>query len=250
MKTFDTFQFNACPNTPAPLHRTEMEIIEYCNSQYRSYYEHAAKSVFEFARSKGLTTVVELGAGSAPITRAMLRDSRSEGMKFIVSDLIPDTSGFGKLEEQYPEQVTAIYESVDFTQPRDWGDNALLVLSAAFHHISHKDRAKVFETMSESACGMLIFGTVRRTWWCLFSAMLAIVPSLMLPIGYMKRPGRLRRLLWCWLIPLAPFMMIWDGVGGCLRHWTRTEWEQAHQSVNISRSLTVCETSNLQVVSC
>ena len=33
-------------------------------------------------------------------------------------------------------------------------------------------------------------------------------------------------MLWCWLIPLVPFISLWDGIVSCLRQWTEAEWRQ------------------------
>jgi hypothetical protein len=250
MKTINAFQFNASKSTPAVLHRTEMEIIEFCNARFRSYYEKLSDVVLQHAQQRGFSTIVELGAGCAPLTQRMVMDERSEGKKFVVCDLIPNEEAFRDLQQRFPQRVTAIYESVDFSQPRDWGDDTLLVLSAAFHHVPVEERAVVFQTLCKSAGGVMIFATVRKTLWCMFSACFVLVPAFLVPLGLLNRPGRLRRFLWCWLLPAAPAIMLWDGVGGCLRHWERREWEEAIDVQSIGRELTIIETSNSQTVVC
>jgi hypothetical protein len=40
-----------------------------------------------------------------------------------------------------------------------------------------------------------------------------------------QRPGNFRRILWCWLVPLATFIICWDGLVSCLRCWTDKEWK-------------------------
>jgi hypothetical protein len=250
MKTRNAFQFNASPATPAFLHRTEMEIIEFCNARFRNCYEQLADAVLDHARNQGLTTVVELGAGCAPITQRLAADERAAGVQFVVCDLIPNREAFHELERRFPGRVSAIYEPVDFSVPRDWGPQTLLVLSAAFHHVPVERRTAALQALCNSAGGVMIFATVRKTVWCMFCACFVLVPALLLPLGLLERPGRLRRCLWCWVVPLAPLMMLWDGVGGCLRHWTACEWRAAGSAASLSRELTVRETWNSQTVIC
>ncbi|MBA4017752.1 MAG: hypothetical protein C0483_11310 [Pirellula sp.] len=248
MKTRDAFQFNACPRVPSVLHRTEMEIVEFCNARFRRYYPVLAEAALTRAITEGFTTIVELGAGCGPLTERMAADPRSAGIRFIVCDLIPDRAAFRRLVERFPDRVEAIYEPVDFSERREWGAKTLLLLSAAFHHVPVENRADVLRTLRESAGGVMIFSTVRKTPWCLLTAPLVVFPALLLPIAFRHRPGRLRRILWCWLLPLAPLMMMWDAVGGCLRQWSRRDWQLADGPSPTSRPLDVREALNVQTV--
>lgn len=248
MQTINAFQFNACPTIPDYLHRTEMEIIEFCNSRFRSYYAQLAEAVLSHALRTGLTRIVDLGAGCGPLTRLLAADPRAAELRFVVCDLIPDRPAFRRLEQEFPGRVTAEYEVVDIGRRRNWGADALLVLCASFHHIAPDRRAAVLQALCESGGGVMIFSPVRKTLWCMLTSATVLVPALLLPIGFRNRPGRLRRALWCWLLPLAPLMMVWDGIGGCLRHWNRDDWRRAEISAALPRGLTVTETSNSQTV--
>jgi hypothetical protein len=247
MKTRNAFQFNACPAVPPMWHRTQMEIIEFNNARFRSYYPMLADAALARAVAEDFDTIVELGAGCGPLTERMAADPRAEGKRFVVCDLIPDRAAFRRLEERFPERVSAIYEPVDFGKPRAWGERTLLVLSAAFHHVPVERRAAVLNTLRSSAGGLMVFSTVRNTPWCLATAPLVIVPAMLMPLAFMNRPGRLRRLTWCWLLPVAPLMMVWDAVGGCLRQWTDRDWRAADDS-SLARPLEVRESLNVQTV--
>lgn len=225
-----------------------MEIVEFCNARFRSYYPHLADTALTHALDGDFTTIVELGAGCGPLTVRMAADPRSAGLRFVVCDLIPDRAAFRRLAERFPGQVEAIYEPVDFSEHRDWGAKTLLLLSAAFHHVPVERRADVLKSLRESAGGVMIFSTVRKTPWCLLIAPLVLFPSLLLPIAFWNRPGRLRRILWCWLLPIAPLMMTWDAVGGCLRQWSRSDWQQADEQARSPRPLEVREALNVQTV--
>lgn len=248
MKTRNAFQFNACPRVPSALHRTEMEVVEFCNARFRDYYPAVADAVLKRAIAGGFETIVELGAGCGPLTERMAVDPRSAGLRFIVCDLIPDLVAFRRLIDRFPSQVEAIEEPVDFSLRREWGPKTLLVLSAAFHHVRVEERPNVLRSLCASAGGVMIVSTVRKTLWCVLTAPLVVFPALLLPIAFWKRPGRMRRVLWCWLVPLVPLMMMWDAIGGCLRQWSRSDWKNAGERTEIPRPLEVRESLNVQTI--
>jgi len=55
---------------------------------------------------------------------------------------------------------------------------------------------------------------------------------LVLPLAYANRPGRLRRFLWCWLVPVVPLIFFWDGLVSCVRQWSPERWRTELQSIH------------------
>jgi hypothetical protein len=51
--------------------------------------------------------------------------------------------------------------------------------------------------------------------------------------GWNRFSGHARRILWCWLLPAAPLMIVWDGFVSCLRCWTAAEWRAALQAAGM-----------------
>ena len=140
-------------------------------------------------RQKQLRTIVELGAGHAPLTRLMVEDPRSAGMQFVVCDLIPAVEQYRELEGRYPGRIRALTESVDFTQPRNWGPATLLVLCAAIHHVPTSSRGAFVKSLSDSAGGVLVYVPVRKTWLSLLLSVSVVFPALALPIVSFAKPA-------------------------------------------------------------
>ncbi len=249
MKTVDLFQFNASTNIPATLQRTTMDIVEVCNSVFRPFFRNVANRVQEEALNSGCTHIVEMGAGNAPITRRLLESSEGS-LTFTVCDLMPDEELYARLEKEHPKRVQGLTQAVDFTIPRQWPPQTLLVLVACFHHVPVAERAAAFETLTNSADRVMLFSPVKKTLFCMFAAVGILVPGLLVPLIYIHRPARLRRMFWCWLLPIAPLIMLWDGVGGCVRQWTTAEWKAVEQNQNLPRSILVESTPNSQTVIC
>ncbi len=221
------FEFMDQPWLPQSLHATILEILHTCNSPpFQRYYEWVAEKALAEATSRGLENVVEVGAGTAPITQMLVQHEEAKNIRFLICDLIPNKPVFERLEKAHGGKVTAIYDPVDVTQLRAWPPRTLLVLSAMFHHIPRQLRPAALESLTKSGDRVLVCESIRRTPGSVLLVLLAIFPAMALPLLMIGKPGRLRRLLWCWLLPAAPLMYVWDAVISCLRQWTMSEWKK------------------------
>ena len=221
------FEFMDLDRLPKSLRDTLRDILRIGNSQpFRPYYQWVAKNITQKARELNCHTVVELGAGPAPITEHLLSHSEAQGLNFVVCDINPDQEAYRELEKSSQGRVKPIYEPVDFSKPRQWGDGVLLVLSATLHHIPTQHRSSVLTAMLANKNDTLIFEPLRRTWSSVLFTFGSMVPALVAPIWFLNRPGRLRRFLWCWAMPAAPLMFVWDGIASCVRMWDQSQWTE------------------------
>jgi hypothetical protein len=217
---------------PTSLRNTMREILECGNARpFRPYYEWVAAEVKREIVEKGYRNAVELGAGTAPITRLLARDPGLDGVTLIVCDLKPDVEAFRDLEAKYPGRVMPEYGLVDFSQPRVWPSKTLLFLSGTFHHLPPAIRNQVLHSLTNSADETMMFEPLRRTFVSIVFVFFSIFPALLLPLSFISRPGRLRRFLWCWLLPIAPVLFWWEGLISCLRMWTNQQWSVALKQV-------------------
>jgi hypothetical protein len=219
------FEFMDQEWLPSSLRGTMREILECGNNKpFRPYYAWVADELLRAAKAEGHTTLVELGAGPAPITRLLAQDPRSDGLRLVPCDLFPDRAAYEALAASHPGKVVPRYEPVDFSRPQQWEPHTLLYLSGAFHHIPPEGRGAVLKSLSESADRVMLFEPLRKTAVSMAFVFGSAVPALILPVWRLGRPGRLRRFLWCWLVPVAPVAFWWDGLVSCLRMWTEAEW--------------------------
>ncbi len=211
---------------PASLHATMREILECGNSKpFRPYYQWVADEVASVLAEGEYDYVVELGAGTAPISRLLAKKPGLDGVKMIVCDDHPDAETFGDLQRQYPDKIVARNEPVDFSKPQEWPPRTLLLLSGAFHHIPPALRREVLENLTKSAQRVMVCEPLRKAPVSMIFVPFSIFPAMLLPIWFFGRPGKLRRMLWCWLAPIAPVIFWWDGLVSCLRMWTDSEWK-------------------------
>lgn len=221
------FEFMDLPWLPASLRQVLRDILECGNGRpFRGYYDWAVDCIVRQAALCQADRVVELGAGTAPLTRRLAADPRAEGLKLVICDLSPDLALYDALARQHAGQVEVLREPVDFSQPRDWPPGTLLVLSATLHHVPAAQRLAVLEALARSGSAVLVLEPLRRTLLSALFVWLSLVPAWLVPLVQWRRPGRWRRLVWCWLVPVAPLLFVWDGLVSCWRQWTAREWHQ------------------------
>jgi hypothetical protein len=236
---------------PAVLRKTEQEMMECCNNPpFRNYYKWIGDIALTEAKARGCTTIVELAAGPAPITRRMLRDPRKQGIKFVINDISPNRELYEKLGRDYPENVVAEYEPVDLMEPMRWPKGTLLVLSGAFHHIPLEKRPEILSRLRQSADALIVAEPLRRTLPAILLCVGGPIPALLAPLLLWRCPGVLRRLIWCWLVPVVPFIFAWDGVLSCLNMSTEMEWNVMLANDPYTRQFAVRRTGFCTVVTC
>jgi hypothetical protein len=221
---------------PAGLRRTLGEILECGNARpFRRYYRWVGSKIEEEAKQGKFRKIAELGAGTAPATRLRAKERRQgDPVALIPCDMYPDVDAYRRLEKTYPGLVTPIFTAVDFSRPYAWESDTLLVLSGTFHHVLPAARLSTLEALITSGRRIVICEPLQNRWSSLGYVWLSIVPALLLPLMFMGRPGRLRRMLWCWLIPVAPLMFWWDGWVSCLRQWDAREWHVAADRLGLT----------------
>ena len=224
------FEFEDLPFLPFGLKHTITDILEVSNSFFRSYNRWVAKETLTMAQSLGCTTIVELGAGAAPITRHCAQRSDIGSIELVPCDLRPDLTAFRRLQAKYPSNVRPCLESVDYTKKKDWRPGTLFVLSATFHHLSEPARHQLLKDFSEARFPVLIFEPLRRNLASVVYCALGLL-TFFVPLFSLNSPGLLRRIFWCWLFPIAPLLFAWDGVMSALREWDTKQWKEAHRNL-------------------
>lgn len=100
----------------------------------------------------------------------------------------------------------------------------------AFHHFCPPAARAVLEDAERSGTPIAIFEATKRNATCfLFMFLTPIVTVLMMP---RVRPFRWTNLLFTYLVPLVPLMVLWDGVVSCLRTYDARELRALVESVS------------------
>jgi hypothetical protein len=209
---------------------TRFDLHVFCNTAFRSEFHPVANYALDYAREHGLTHIVEMGAGTVPLTTLMAQSPKSKGIKLTACDRNPHIALYEELEGRYGN-VRALKYQVDFSELHTWEPSTMLLLLGTFPALPNEIRQAAVKNMTESAERVMVWEFVRKTPLSMFLASLTFFVALLLPLAWIHKPGRFRRVLWCWLIPFVPFMAAHDGICWCLRSWTDAEWNEALERV-------------------
>lgn len=231
---FEFMDLHFLPNNLRSVLRDILEIGS--SAPFRNYYEWIAASVYEFAIKNKIAEIVELGAGNAPITRCLIKNYPDWNIKFRISDLNPDQSAF-KLLVDSDERVIAEYAPLDFTKKMPSYQNSLLVLSAAFHHVPEKNKNSILKNLKTLSRHVFVFEPVRPKLPSLLLNLGILLTGFLTPFFKIKSRHFWRSVFWCWLIPMAPFLLLWDGTVSVFRCWSKQVWLSNAPQAEVTETL-------------
>ena len=214
---------------PRSLRVTLREVLAVCNNKpFRSYNKWIIEEVIRAHKEHPFECFVELGAGAAPLTRQLLNTEyfqrTAPTVKFMVTDLYPDLEIWQDLQEE--KRVILETASVDYSKNHDWPEKSLLVLSATFHHLPSALRSQTLRQIHESTERFMIFESVRNSFLSYLYCFLGFLVVLLSPIFSVRKEGKVRRLFWCWVFPVAVICFPFDGLVSCFRCWTTKKWKK------------------------
>jgi hypothetical protein len=91
----------------------------------------------------------------------------------------------------------------------------------SFHHFSPEEARAILQNAADAGEGIGIFEITRRAWSTIF-LIIAWVLLLFVCTPWI-RPFRWSRLLWTYLVPIIPVVLLFDGVVSCLRTYRPQE---------------------------
>lgn len=227
---FRTFHDRIELNPHSSLRDTIFDNRVFTNTAFRSCYPHVARFVAAYAKQEGITQVVEMGAGTAPLTQCLAELPEARGLTITPCDRTPHVPHYNWLAQQY-SNVRPLTTSVDFTQAQEFGPACLLVLLGTFPAVPAELRQECLRNLTRCSKRVIVWEYVRKTPLSMFLAALTFFVGILLPLAYLRKPGRLRRFFRCWLVPVVPCIAAIDGVAWCLRTWSDRQWRDALREV-------------------
>jgi hypothetical protein len=145
----------------------------------------------------------------------------------VLTDLFPNRAAFARAAERSAVPIAAETEPVDARNVPARLEGVRTVFDA-FHHFRPADARGILRDAAARRRPILIVEATERSVPALLG-MLLFVPLLVLVLTPLVRPLRWWRLLLTYVIPLAPLLILFDGLVSCLRSYTETELrELAH----------------------
>jgi len=159
----------------------------------------------------------------------MLVETLGRPVEIVLTDLYPNATAFKQHVAEGGGVVRARYEAISaFDVPADL--LGLRTLFTSFHHFKPKDVRLVLGDAAQKRQPIAIFEPLERTpWMLLYITLYALWHSFVLTpnVGRMT----VQRFLLTYVIPLAPAIILWDGLVSVLRTYTQDELSRLAESV-------------------
>jgi hypothetical protein len=156
----------------------------------------------------------------------------SAGLQILLTDKYPNLDAFRSVSASSDHRITFYSDSVDaMNVPRAL--KGLRTMFTSFHHFSPEDARAILQNAVDAGESVGIFEITRRAP----SAIGFIFAGILLLFLHIPRirPFRWSRLLWTYLIPIIPLVMLFDGIVSCLRTYRPQELRE------IVEQLTACQ---------
>ena len=179
-------------------------------------------------------SVVDLGSGGGGPWLDLSRKLHGNppGLRIWLTDKYPNLGAFQKVRAASENQITFYPDSVEaMNVPREL--KGLRTMFTSFHHFAPDEARAILQNAVDAGEAVGIFEIARRAWSTIgltfaFVLMLFVCTPLI-------RPFRWFRLLWTYLIPIIPVVLLFDGVVSCLRTYRPHELREMVEKLSPSK---------------
>lgn len=232
MKRFHFFEIEDQVWCPAVVRDGVTDFIGQLVSVFGLYKPVLPRLMDALGRSGHLEIVDLCSGGAGPLLSLMdgFKQHMSGGVPDVMlTDLYPNHSAFNAASRRYPETIQFSPDPVDAANvPKEM--RGFRTLFSSFHHLKPEVARAVLQNAVDSKAGIAIFESTQRH--PLILLYMLITPLLVFALTPFIRPFLWRRLFWTYLIPVIPFVVLFDGVVSCLRTYTVDELHEMIQGVD------------------
>ena len=163
--------------------------------------------------------VVDLCSGGGGPWIGLRQQLEEENLQVCLTDRYPNIGAFRRAQSTsrnicfYPDSVDARHV------PRQL--EGFRTLFSSFHHFKPEEARAILRDAVRQRRGIGVFeGTPRQLHIMLLMCLTPLMALLLTPF---IRPFRWSRLLWTYIIPVVPVVLLFDGIVSCLRTYTPAE---------------------------
>jgi hypothetical protein len=218
------FEWEDLPWFPAVIRNAGTDYLRFMLHLSDGYAPVAPKFI-ETLRQTDSTEIVDLCAGGGgPWSRLLPALQAAEiHCRVMLTDFYPNPASVAAVPgvSYYPESVNAL--AVPAALP------GFRTVFSAFHHFAPEQGSRLLQDAVAAGQPIGIFEATQRSPLCLL--LMLLTPLIVLLITPAIRPFRLSRLLFTYVLPLVPLLILWDGLVSCLRTYTPAELMALAESV-------------------
>lgn len=221
MRRIQFIELHDQPWFPASLRHDVIDALQFGLTLLRTYAS-IGPLLQGAVDSAGTQSVVDMcsGGGGPWLNLSRKLSDGAQAIRVCLTDKYPNLRAFENLSAASENRITFNPDPVDAMSVPD-ELNGFRTMFTSFHHFSPEQARAILQNAVDDDQNIGIFETTKRS---------PLTIALMLPWALMPflftpwiRPFRWSRLLWTYLIPVVPFVFLFDGIVSCLRTYRPEE---------------------------
>ncbi|MGH9747476.1 MAG: class I SAM-dependent methyltransferase [Candidatus Acidiferrales bacterium] len=213
------FEIHDQPWFPEFLRREVVDGLQMVLEATNAYHPIARRLRDAITRT-GTSKVLDLFSGAGGPWPSLVREFAADGAKPVevfLTDRYPSAVNRNGDASGQAERIHFIAESIDANEIPERLAGFRTVFSS-FHHFNSADARRFLEDSASRRRGVGVFEVASRHTLTILSIL--FIPLLNWLVTPFRRPFRWSRLLWTYLIPIVPFVLLFDGLASCLRSYS------------------------------
>jgi hypothetical protein len=184
----------------------------------------------DFTRSQSIVDMCS-GGGGPWMYLSRTVGCPAQAIHVFLTDKYPNLEAFQKLKAASKERITFCPDSVD---ARNVPDNlkGFRTMFTSFHHFSPEQARTILQNAVDDGQHIGVFEMTKRAPW----TMALMIPWALMPLFFTPwiRPFRWSRLFWTYVVPLVPFVFLFDGIVSCLRTYRPEELREMVETLTVN----------------
>jgi len=171
------------------------------------------------------------GTGPVLLIQEQLNMQEGYPVRVTLSDRFPNVEAFEQAVENATCDVTFIAEAVNAASVPE-GLRGFRTMFTSFHHFRPEDARRILEDAARRGEGIGVFEFTGRNPG-IFLIMLLSPLYLLLFMPFIK-PFSWQRMFWTYIIPLAPLVVLWEGLASNMRTYSPQELKELVEDIAVN----------------
>lgn len=218
MRRLHLFEWEDQPWLPDTLRDLQTDFLRHMNTALR-LYEPVMPLIDRVLSRSSPRRVVDLCSGAAGPWEQLLE--KAWDVKVTLTDRYPNRTALARVRTRLADRLDYCPDPVDARQLPARLDG-MRILFNGFHHFPPADAQGILQDAVDRQAALGIFEIAERTPRKLLAVLFG-VPLLVFALTPCIRPLTFSRLFWTYCVPLAPVLIVWDGLVSLLRTYSRAD---------------------------
>lgn len=228
MKRIHLFEFEDQKWFPSFLRRSVTDFLQYLSNKYK-VYQSVIPEISQALKQTNSTKIIDLGSGSGGglLWLATELKKENDNLQIVLTDLYPNKNAFNNAAKLLP-YFTYHNQPVNATNvPKTLQGFRTMFLS--FHHFKPQHATQILQNAVDENQPIGIFEIQDRTLPSIIAMIFSPI-TVLLTTPFIK-PFSVLRLIFTYIIPIIPHVVLWDGVVSSLRTYSVNEMQQLIKNV-------------------